>query len=90
MTSLTVPLYGVLVVRQSVAAAADASALAAADVAIGLAPGYPCEVAARVAQANGASLSGCAVDGLVVSVAATRTLLGLTVSVSATAGPPAN
>lgn len=78
---------GALTVRQSVAGAADAAALAAADVAIGLAPGLPCEVGATVARANGAGLSACEPDGLVVTVTVTRWVLGIPVSVSATAGP---
>ena len=81
------PLYGALAARHSVTAAADAAALAAADAASGLVPGYPCEIAARVASANGASLAGCALDGLVVTVTVGRPLLGFAVAESATAGP---
>lgn len=39
--------------------AADLAALAAADVARGLASGEPCAAARRVAEANGAQLKGC-------------------------------
>jgi secretion/DNA translocation related TadE-like protein len=48
--------------------AADLAALAAADVLLGRAAGEPCAVARRVAQANGAALTGCspAADGSVV------------------------
>jgi len=81
------PLYGALAARHSVVAAADAAALAAADAASGLVPGYPCEIAARVASANGASLDGCALDGLVATVVVGRPLLGFEVVASATAGP---
>lgn len=88
LTAMVVPLYSVLVLRQSVAAAADAAALAAADAAVGIAPGFPCEVAARVATANGAALAVCEVDGLVVTVVAGRSMLGLPVDAAATAGPP--
>lgn len=88
LTAMALPLYSVLVVRQSVAAAADAAALAAADVAVGRAAGSPCEVAARVAIANGASLTSCELDGLVATVAASRLMLGFELSAWATAGPP--
>ena len=88
LASLSVPLYMGLAVRQSVAAAADAAALAAADVAVGIVPGFPCEVAAGVAAANGASLRSCVADGLVMTVSASRGILGIPVSSYATAGPP--
>ena len=88
ITSLTVPLYSALAVKQSVSAAADAAALAAADVAVGRAPGFPCKVATRVAAANGASVTACSVDGLVATVSVGRTLLGVPVSSTSTAGPP--
>ena len=72
---------------RSVEAAADAAALAAADTAVGLVPGYPCERAAEIAEANGASLVACETDGLVITVAVGRTLLGFAVTAAATAGP---
>ncbi len=84
---MLLPLAVVLASRQSVTGAADAAALAGADVASGLLPGYPCQEAARVAAANGAELAACAVDGLVVTVTASRSLLALTIAESATAGP---
>ena len=43
--------------------AADLSALAAADTARGLRIGDPCEVAAELAQLNGAEITECAVVG---------------------------
>ena len=49
--------------RQSAQAAADAGALAAADVASGLRSGEPCSEAARVVRANGAFLVECTVSG---------------------------
>lgn len=88
VASLSLPLYMALAVRQSVAAAADAAALAAGDVAVGIAGGYPCDVAARVAAANGASLQSCEADGLVMTVSVSRALLGFPVVARATAGPP--
>lgn len=43
-------------------AAADLAALAAADVLLGRAPGDPCAAARRVAQADGAAVTGCRPD----------------------------
>lgn len=90
LCSLALPLYTGFAVRQSAAAAADAAALAAADVLVGLVPGYPCDAAARVVAANGASLASCTVDGLVATVSAGRSILGIPVREWATAGPPAD
>jgi len=81
------PVSTLVVARHSVEAAADAGALAGADVAVGIQPGYPCEIAAMVVESNGASLAGCEADGLVVTVAASRTLLGISLTAAATAGP---
>jgi secretion/DNA translocation related TadE-like protein len=82
------PLYIGMSVRQSVISAADAAALAAADVAVGILPGIPCEIAATVATANGAVLTACVLDGLVVTVSTQRDFLGLALRADATAGPP--
>jgi len=84
---LVMPLYAALATRHSVSAAADAAALAAADTASGLVPGHPCDVAGRIAEANGATLAACAVDGLVATVTVTRPVLGFAIAESATAGP---
>ena len=84
---LMLPVSMGFAVRQSVAGAADASALAAADTAVGLYAGFPCSAAARVAAANGASITSCEVDGLVVTVTVSRPLLGVEVTAAATAGP---
>jgi secretion/DNA translocation related TadE-like protein len=89
IAGIALPLSSVLVVRQRVAGAADAAALAAADVAVGRLPGVTCELAATVAHANRSSLTGCAVDGLVVTVRTAATVLGFTVTATATAGPGA-
>ncbi|MGV8880999.1 MAG: Rv3654c family TadE-like protein [Rhodoglobus sp.] len=88
LTAIALPLYIGLSARHSIAAAADASALAAANVASGLFTGYPCEQASSVAAANGAELSQCDVDGLVVTVGVSGVILGIPVTVTATAGPP--
>lgn len=82
------PLFMALSVRQEVAGAADAAALAAADVASGLLPGFPCAQAERVAEANGATLRACHVDGLIATVSVGSSVLGITVTAGATAGPP--
>lgn len=87
LMALLVPLYIGLASRQAVAAAADAAALAGADVASGLLPGFPCDEAERVTAGNDATLVACDVDGLVVTVTASRWILGVPVTSSATAGP---
>jgi secretion/DNA translocation related TadE-like protein len=88
MTVLLVPLYTVLAARVRAEGAADAAALAAADVAIGIAPGIPCAVAAAVAEANGATVTECHADGVIVTVGVSTTVLGFPVRSAATAGPP--
>lgn len=84
---VVLPLYVALAARHAVAGAADAAALAAADAASGRVPGLPCETAARVAAADGASLERCDLDGAVATVTVTRAVLGFVLSESATAGP---
>lgn len=88
LTALVIPLYWALSVRHALAGATDAAALAAADTASGLIAGYPCENAARLAAANGARIEECTVDGRIVTVSASRRILGILVTTSATAGPP--
>jgi secretion/DNA translocation related TadE-like protein len=86
--ALGVPLLVGIGIRESVATAADAGALAGADVAAGIYPGSPCTVVASVATANHARLVGCRVDGLVITVRVSTEFLGLPVASEATAGPP--
>ena len=88
LTALALPLYIGLSARHSIAAAADAAALAGANVASGLFTGYPCAQAATVAAANHTDLAQCDVDGLVVTVGVSGVVLGISVTVIATAGPP--
>lgn len=88
ITGVALPLSSVLVVRQRVAGAADAAALAAADVVVGRLPGEPCALASSVAEANRATLMACTVDGLVVTVRTSASALGMAVAGTATAGPP--
>ena len=85
---LLIPLYGVIDTRQRLTQAADASALAAADTAIGIQAGVPCEAARSVADANGAALAACQLDGPVATVKVTARRFGFPVSATATAGPP--
>lgn len=88
LAGLALPLNAALTTRQLAANAADAAALAAADTASGLVPGYPCANAAQAARLNGAALGECTVDGLEVRVTVTRQVLGVVVSVGSRAGPP--
>lgn len=74
--------------RQRVIAAADAGALAAADTALGIHPGVPCEEAARVVAAHGATLTACDVAGVVATVSASARVAGVPVTAQARAGPP--
>ncbi|QYH37031.1 hypothetical protein FFT87_14445 [Salinibacterium sp. M195] len=88
LTALVIPLYWALSARHALAGAADAAALAAADTASGLIAGYPCDNAERLAVANDAHIEECTVDGRIVTVTASRRILGILVTTSATAGPP--
>lgn len=85
---LVAPLFRVLVIRAQMTGAADAAALAAADVARGILPGVPCVIAASVANANGAVLDECRVDGVIVTVRVSAAVLAFSVTAIATAGPP--
>lgn len=85
---LLLPLFTVLSARTRAAGAADAAALAAADIAVGILPGIPCEAAATVAKANGASMTGCEPDGAIITVRVAVLIMGFQVVATATAGPP--
>ncbi|HEY9477397.1 MAG TPA: helicase, partial [Microbacteriaceae bacterium] len=56
--------------------------------AVGLAPGNPCPAAAAVARANHVSLRACRLEGVIVTVRVSASVLGFTVPAIATAGPP--
>lgn len=71
---------------QRVSAAADAAALAAADAAMGLVRGGPCEVAAKLARAHAARLDGCDIETTEAVVSVSTEVLGRRVSVTAKAG----
>jgi secretion/DNA translocation related TadE-like protein len=90
LTALVLPVGAALVEKRVIAGAADAAALAAADVASGLVPGVLCDAAARLAEANGGALSTCEVDGAVVTVGVSGSVLGIPFTIHATAGPPSN
>ncbi|MCU1421851.1 MAG: topoisomerase, partial [Microbacteriaceae bacterium] len=85
---LLLPLAGAIELRQRVSSAADAAALAAADVESGAIPGIPCREAGRVTAAVGAVVERCEVDGGVATVRVRGGILGLAATATATAGPP--
>jgi secretion/DNA translocation related TadE-like protein len=77
-----------LAVRQRAIAAADASALAAADTLLGVLPGDPCTRAAEVAAAHHVALADCRIEGTEARVRVTTSALGVSISVESRAGPP--
>ena len=81
---------GASVTAQRTAGAADAAALAAADAASGAVPSAaaPCELAARVADAAGVTLTECALEGFVATVGVQAAYAGLAAVSRARAGPP--
>lgn len=81
------PLSLVLQAKVATAGAADAAALAAADAAVGIVPGPPCERAGGVAAANKTALRACQVDGVIVTVRVAVMAAGFDVGATATAGP---
>ena len=83
-----IPLYRGAVLGRALAVAADSAALAGADSASGLEPGFPCERAAQAAALGGARLVSCAVAEGVVTVTVTGEVLGRALRVEARAGPP--
>ena len=85
---LVAPLCRTLVIRAELTGAADAAALAGADVARGISPGIPCVIATSVAASNGAFLDECQVDGVIVTVRVSAAVLAFSVTAAATAGPP--
>ena len=80
---------GAAVTAQRMSAAADAAALAGADTAAGFASGEPCDAAAHVAAAHGATVADCGVVGTTVSVRVYAVFAGFDVSAAARAGVPA-
>lgn len=88
LVMLAAPLAAARLDSAVAASAADAAALAGADTAVGIVPGVPCENAGRTASANGAELTTCRVDGLIVTVSVRRASGPLAATAAATAGPP--
>ena len=88
LTGCIAGITAALVVKQRVAGAADAAAVAAADVVSGAVAGYPCERAENVARLNEASLIDCGVDGPIASVLVSAQVLAFEVRARARAGPP--
>jgi secretion/DNA translocation related TadE-like protein len=87
VTAVLIPVLALLPVNQVVQGAADAAALAAADTASGLLPGVPCELAARAAELNGATLAACSVDGVIATVGVSRSVGIITIGSRSRAGP---
>lgn len=81
-------LGGALAVRQRLIAAADASALAAADTLLGAVSGDPCARADEVARAHRVALASCTLEGAEARVSVTASVLGLPVTARSRAGPP--
>lgn len=75
-------------VKQRIVGAADAAAVAAADVVSGAMPGYPCARADDAASINGATMVDCVINGPSVSVLVKAQILTFEVRVRARAGPP--
>ncbi|MBF4462861.1 MULTISPECIES: Rv3654c family TadE-like protein [unclassified Rathayibacter] len=74
--------------HQRAVAAADAAALAAADVASGLVPGEPCSAAAKVARADDADVSSCVIEEREVTVSVEVGVGPLVLAARSRAGPP--
>ncbi|AMB60507.1 hypothetical protein AWU67_11530 [Microterricola viridarii] len=88
LTVTLIPITGAFLASQRAANAADAAALAAADVASGAFPGEPCVLAAAAARANGGELSACELTGAVARVEVGVAWWVFVVSAAARAGPP--
>lgn len=88
LTAGILPLGAVFSAQRQAANSADAAALAAADVAVGIAPGDPCSAARMVATANGVQLASCTLDGTEATVQTVVRRGGFVVSSRATAGSP--
>lgn len=88
VTAAAVLVCGAWAARERAAVAADAAALAGAEVAVGRAVGEPCAQAEVVARSNGAALVECTVTGVVVRVGAVVPYAAWQARASARAGPP--
>lgn len=83
-----IPVTGAFVASQRVTNAADAAALAAADVASGAVPGVACQLATEAASLNGAVLDGCELSGAVALVSVSDSWWVFSLTARARAGPP--
>lgn len=81
-------LSSALATRHRVSTAADAAALAAADVVLGVVPGDPCATASELARSHRATLVDCRIEGAHAYVTAEGGFAGIAVRASAHAGPP--
>jgi secretion/DNA translocation related TadE-like protein len=81
-----VSLGAALAARQRLVAAADASALAAADALLGAVSGEPCELAAEVAAAHRVALVACSLEGAEARVTVGMSVLGLSTAAESRAG----
>jgi secretion/DNA translocation related TadE-like protein len=74
--------------HRRVSAAADAAALAGADIALGNATGLPCVGAERLVRTGGLRLGACEQRGALVRVSVSTVVLGVRIGAEALAGPP--
>lgn len=88
VAALVLPMAVLLDARHRAAAAADAAALAAADVAVGAAPGEPCSTAERIAAEADARITRCTVREATVRIETSVDALGIAIPAAAVAGPP--
>ena len=85
---LIAPLVQLSVLRASLSATADASALAAADVHRGLLSGDPCATARRLAATQGARLTRCEAEGESIRIELAVSWFGAEVTARSRAGAP--
>lgn len=72
---------------QEVQQVANLAALAASDVAMGVAPGIPCRVSRAIVAKNGFELSSCELDGHSARVSVASSQWGVPISRRAHAAP---
>jgi secretion/DNA translocation related TadE-like protein len=77
-----------LVSAQKLGVEADLAAIAAADVARGLATGEPCQAAGRIAHIYMVSLDSCRIVGFESFIRLHSVSAGLTLEATSRAGPP--
>lgn len=87
--ALTQPIMRTEIEQHRLNVRAESIALAAADSLRGLATGYPCEVAGKIAQRFEISLDECRVEALEVEVECHKEVLGVRLISKARAGASA-